>query len=239
MRIFLSHRSRDKALVREFRSLLPRFLDTWLDEESLSWGESFPAKLRSTIQSGVDFLIIFLDNDALSSEWVKQELEWAIEREKELQRTFVLPILLEEIASENLPAGFSERLYLRLGDFTRASVESLANRATFQLFQLVVESFSALQLEMPRRESLGIVRDRLSAGQARLLGYVVQQCKDASEVTQREIESAMGHSHSPAELFYRLESLIAQGFLLKRRVSEDGLFSYRLSDDFEREMRDV
>jgi TIR domain len=239
MRIFLSHRSRDKALVREFRSLLPRFLDTWLDEESLSWGDSFPAELRSSIQSGVDFLIIFLDNDALSSEWVKQELRWAIEREKELKRTFVLPILLEEVASEKLPPGFSERLYLRLSDFTRASVESLANRATLQLFQLVVESFSGLQLEIPRRESLRTVRDQLSAGQARLLGHVVQQCKGASEVTQREIESTMGYSHSSAELFYRLESLIAQGFLLKRRISADGQFSYRLSDDFEKELREA
>ena len=73
---------------------------------SLSWGDAFPAELRSSIQSGVDFLIIFLDNDALSSEWVKQELNWAIEREKELKRTFILPILLEEVASEKLPHGF-------------------------------------------------------------------------------------------------------------------------------------
>jgi len=155
-----------------------------------------------------------------------------------LKKTFVLPILLEEVASENLPAGFSERLYLRLSDFTRASVESLANRATLQLFQLVVESFSGLQLEIPRRESLGTIRDQLSAGQARLLGYVVQQCKGVSEVTQREIESMMSHSHSIPELFYRLESLIAQGFLLKRR-RVDGQFSYRLSGDFEKEVREV
>ena len=191
---------------REFRSQLPSFLETWLDEESLSWGDSFPTELKLSIQSGVDFLIIFLDNDALSSEWVKQELEWAIEREKELKRTFVLPILLPEVASENLPAGFSERLYLRLSDFSLASVNSLANRASLKLFQLVVESFSGLQLEIPRRESLGTIRDRLSAGQAQLLGYVVQQCKGASEVTQREVESAMGHSHSSSELFYRLEA---------------------------------
>lgn len=237
MRIFLSHRSRDKALVREFRSLLPRFLDTWLDEDSLSWGDSFPAELRSSIQSGVDFLIIFLDNDALRSEWVKQELEWAVAREKELKRTFVLPILLEEVAPENLPAGLSERLYLRLSDFTRASVESLAHRATLQLFQLVVESFSGLQLEIPRRASLGAMRDQLSAGQARLLGYVIRRCKGASEVTQREIESTMGHAHSSPELFYRLESLIAQGFLVKRRLV-DGQFSYQFSDDFEKEVRE-
>jgi len=58
-------------------------------------------------------------------------------------------------------------------------------------------------------------------------------------VTQREIESAMGQSHSSSELFYRLESLIAQGFLLKRRRSADAQFSYRLSNDFEKEMRQV
>lgn len=72
--------------------ILPHFLDSWLDEESLSWGESLPARLKATIQSGVDLLIIFLDNDALSSEGVNQELEWALEREKELNRIFVLPI---------------------------------------------------------------------------------------------------------------------------------------------------
>jgi hypothetical protein len=235
MRIFLSHRSRDKSLVREFRSFLPSFLDTWLDEDRLSWGDSFPAKLRSTIQLGVDFLIIFLDSDALNSEWVKQELKWAIEREKELKRTFVLPILLEEGASKKLPLGFSERLNLRLSDFTRASIESLANRVTLQLFQLIVESFSRVQ-PGPHHETLTTLRDQLSAGQARLLAHVVKQCKRASEVTQREIESMMGPSHSSSELFYRLESLIAEGFVLKKRIAEEGQYSYRLSDDFEKIM---
>ena len=232
MKIFLSHRSRDKALVREFRDLLPRFLDAWLDEERLSWGDSFPGELKSSIQSEVDFLIIFLDREAISSAWMKQELQWAIEREKELKRTFILPILLEEISPENMPTEFSTRLYLRLDDFSRASVEALANRATLQLFRLVVESFSAVQLEIPRRDSLNAIRDGLSAGQARLLGYIVRQCSDGSELTQREIENAMGHAHGSAELFYRLESLIAQGFLLKRRIAADGQFSYRLSKDF-------
>jgi hypothetical protein len=167
MRIFLSHRSRDKALVREFRSQLPSFLETWLDEESLSWGDSFPTELKLSIQSGVDFLIIFLDNDALSSEWVKQELEWAIEREKELKRTFVLPILLPEVASENLPAGFSERLYLRLSDFSLASVNSLANRASLKLFQLVVESFSGPAVGICCPAMQGCIRGDATRGRKR------------------------------------------------------------------------
>ncbi len=106
MKIFLSHRSAHKPLVREFKNKLPGFLDTWLDEDSLSWGDAFPAKLERTIKSGVDFLVIFLDNDALRSTWVTKELEWAIQRERELKRTFILPILLPEVGSESLPAGF-------------------------------------------------------------------------------------------------------------------------------------
>lgn len=232
MRIFLSHRSRDKALVREFRNQLPRFLDSWLDEDSLTWGESLPASLRSTIQSGVDFLIIFIDKDALTSRWVETELAWALERERELQRSFVLPVLLDDLSSEQIPSGLSDRLHLRLADFSRASVVSLAERATLALFQLVAESFSALQLEMPRPVSLRDIQDGLSAGQARLLGCIVRQCQRDGETSQREIESAMGHAHASAELFYRLESLIAQGFLSKRRLPADGQFAYRLSDEF-------
>jgi hypothetical protein len=83
-----------------------------IDEDTLTWGQSFPAALQTTIQSEVDFLVIFLDDEAMNSKWVMQELEWAIQREAQLKRTFVLPILLDAIAPEKLPAGLSERLYL-------------------------------------------------------------------------------------------------------------------------------
>ena len=234
MKIFLSHRSRDKALVREFKDLLPSFLETWLDEDSLSWGESFPAELKSIIQSGIDFLIIFLDRDALSSKWVMQELAWAMQRERELKRAFILPILLEVVASQDLPAGLSERLFLRLSDFSRSSVEELAKRATIKLFQLVVESYSSLQLEVPHRKSLVSLRDELSAGQAKLLGYLVEKGKDGSGIAQRQIQQGTGHSH--AELYYRLETLVQQGFVRKSRISIDGQFSYELTEEFRSQM---
>ncbi len=236
MRIFLSHHSRDKALVREFKETLPSFLNTWLDEESLSWGESFPAELKSTIQSGIDFLIIFLDKDALNSKWVMQELDWAMQRERELKRTFVLPILLDVVASENLPLGLSERLFLRLSDFNRSSVEDLAKRATTKLFQLVVESYSSLQLEVPSRTSLLSLRDELTAGQAKLLGYLVEKGKNGSEIAQRQIEQGTGYSQASAEMYYRLESLIQQGFVRKRRTATDGQFSYALTEEFRGQM---
>jgi hypothetical protein len=232
MKIFLSHRSRDKALVREFKELLPSFLTTWIDEDSLTWGQSFPAALKTTIQSAVDFLVIFLDGEATRSRWVMQELEWAVEREQELKRTFILPIMLEPVAPESLPAGLSERLLLRLSDFSHASVEELARKATMKIFQLLVESYSSLQLEIPPHKSLQEVRDGLTASQAKLLGYLVKCGGSGSEIAQRQIEQQMGMTHASAELYYRLESLIHQGFVNKRRVAADGLFGYRLTEEF-------
>ena len=165
-----------------------------------------------------------------------QELEWAIQRELELKRTFILPIFLEEVASEDLPAGISERLFLRLNDFSHSSVEDLAKRATMKLFQLVIESYSSLQLEMPSRKSLMSVRDELSAGQAKLLGYLVENGENGGDIQQRQIERGMGHSHPSAELYYRLESLLQQGFVRKRRISTDGQFSYALTEEFRSQM---
>jgi TIR domain len=236
MKIFLSHGSRDKALIREFKGKLPSFLNTWLDEDSLNWGESFPAELKSTIQSGIDFLLIFLDKDALRSKWVMQELEWAMQRERELKRTFVLPILLGVVASEDLPAGLSERLFLRLNDYEGSSIEALAKKATMKLFQLVVESYSMLQLEVPSRKSLISLRDELTAGQAKVLGYLVEKGKNGSDITQRQIEQGTGHPQASAELYYRLESLIQQGFVRKRRIATDGQFSYALTEEFRSQM---
>lgn len=233
MKIFLSHSSRDQALVREVKELLPSFLNTWLDEDSLCWGDSFPAQLKSTIQSGIDFLLIFLDTHALNSNWVMQELDWAMQRERELKRIFVLPILLEDA---NLPAGLSDRLSLKLSDQKRSSVDDLAKRITMSLFQLVIQSYSSLQLEVPSRKSLISLRDELTAGQAKLLGYLVEKGKDGSEIAQRQIEQEMGYSHASAELYYRLESLIQQGFVHKRRIAADGQFSYALTEEFRSQM---
>jgi hypothetical protein len=123
-------------------------------------------------------------------------------------------------------------LFLRLSDYTHASVEDLAKRATLKLFQLVTQSYSSLQLELPRRMSLLAVRDELSAGQARLLGYLVENSSNGGELSQWKIEQGMLKPDGSSELYYRLESLIQQGFITKHRISTDGQFSYKLTDEF-------
>lgn len=235
MKIFLSHRSRDKALVREFRGLLPSFLHVWIDEDSLSWGDKIPDQLKLSIQEEIDFIIFFLDGMSFQSPWIKRELEWALEREKTLNRTFILPVLLEDVHAESLPDGFSERIQLRLGDFSRHSIEALADRATLQLFSLVLDGYSNYRRDKGVEESLSALMDSLTATQARLLGFVIERLNKDSELPQHEIENEMGYSRTSAELFYRLDTLIAQGFLVKRRITSDGQFSYRLSERFKKE----
>jgi len=40
-----------------------------------------------------DFVIIFLGREAMTSEWVRRECEWALERKKQIGRVFFLPVL--------------------------------------------------------------------------------------------------------------------------------------------------
>ena len=51
--------------------------------------------IRNTIQDEADFVIIFLDREAMKPEWVMREFECAlkIKREKQSGRVFVLPVL--------------------------------------------------------------------------------------------------------------------------------------------------
>jgi len=142
MKIFLSHSSRDKALVREIKSYLPNFLDTWLDEEELCWGDRFEKTIERVIESEIDFVIIFLGKDALKSDWVIKEIEWAQKKEENLKRIFLLPILIEFLPVKELPACLSNRLQLKLTNQERSSVKNLADKINDKLYQLIIEQYS-------------------------------------------------------------------------------------------------
>lgn len=143
MKLFLSHKGRDKGTARTFKDALPQFLETWLDEESLTWGQHLAAKLKKAIDSEVDFVIIFLSHDTLDSQWVKRELGWALQREKKLDREFLLPIILGDKRAKNIPEEVSSRLYLEC-DYSERSIESVADQAAMHLFRLLIEQHEKL-----------------------------------------------------------------------------------------------
>jgi hypoxanthine phosphoribosyltransferase len=143
MRIFLSHPSRLKPLLREIRGQLPEFLQAWLDEDALCWGDDLGRTINSAIRTGSDFVLMFLDQGALDSAWVRRELEWSLEHESKIGRSFVLPIVVEAIASASLPVTLRNRVYLRLADYQEVAVSTLASQISEQLFKLVVRSFDS------------------------------------------------------------------------------------------------
>jgi len=145
MRVFFSHSSRDKPLLREIKRLLPGFLNTWIDEDHLLIGADLGTSLQSAISEQSDFVVIFISEEAATSKWVRQELAWALEREKTLGTNFILPVLLSTKESLVDDLGLQGRLFLRCGSYNTADIENLARKLSDHLFHWAIIRLEAAQ----------------------------------------------------------------------------------------------
>ena len=232
MKIFISHLSRNKSLVREFSSYLPSFLHPWIDEDVLCWGESFEKKIYWQITWETDFLISFIDKCTLKSEWVARELEWALDIERALDRTIILPIIMDDVSSLDLPAGLTDRIYLNLRDFSKNAVENLAKEAVMKLFQIVLKSYSS-------NRTFRIHLYDLTKKQKQILEYlsrknINQGNIDKNEQTLETILNNLELTTNQTELYYRLETLIAQGLVKKYVNRTGGPYVYEVTYFFEK-----
>lgn len=135
MKIFLSHSSKNKPLVREIKSYLPEHLKLWIDEKDILVGDNITGSIQEAIKTNSDFLIVFLDSFSIKSSWVVKELAWAVEHEKQICRTFILPIILEsEILIDPLPLELNKRKYLTCYDYNESTIKSLAENIMSELF---------------------------------------------------------------------------------------------------------
>lgn len=135
MKIFFSHSSEDKALVREIKSKLHDFLDIWLDEKKLIIGESLNKEIESGIKSA-DYMVIFISNNSLKSDWVQKEIDFALNKEKILQRPFILPVKIGECS---IPIQLKDKLYLMLNSQNESEISYLSNALNENLFQLSIK----------------------------------------------------------------------------------------------------
>lgn len=138
MKIFLSHSSKNKPLVREVKRHLPEHIKSWLDEKDILIGDNLGSSIRNGIESENDFVVLFIDNFSINSDWVKKELIWSIKKEEELNRVFILPILLDNEAWDLLePKEFCNRKYLSCLDYSESSIKQLSNNLIAELFALL------------------------------------------------------------------------------------------------------
>lgn len=122
---FLSHSSRDKAIVRELASHFPKSLTVWLDERELTVGQP----LESTLNQAVDaspFTIAFLSDTSLASDWVQLELKAAMNREDRTGVTTVLPVVLGAVKTP-LPDFVASRRYLTIAEPTERAIKAAAD----------------------------------------------------------------------------------------------------------------
>ena len=167
MKIFLSHASRDKPLVREIRKHLPEHIRSWIDEKQLLIGDDLESSIRDAIEKASDLVIIFLSRDSVRSDWVKRELAWALQREEGLGHTFVLPILFDKEAWDLLePKEFRSRKYILCSDFSEAGVAHTAKMLNDELFAYLSRK---LEDPAPQKSHVDLVDMPIQAQSEQLL----------------------------------------------------------------------
>lgn len=142
MKLFMSHSSKQKLFVKELKKYLPESLNLWIDEKDIAVGTDLSQTIKNAINEEADFLIIVMDSYSISSNWVKQEIEWGLEKELELGRPFLLPLVLEPDAWAQLDnPKIKSRKYIRCYEFTDGEIQATATNLIFDLFLLISEQY--------------------------------------------------------------------------------------------------
>lgn len=107
-KVFISHSSKDKPFVdRLVSDLTARAIPVWYDKFDVRIGDSITGSINDALAVSKYFLIV-LSPDAVSSRWVKEELNAALMHQAVAQGTFMIPVLLRDCS---LPPLLAHRRY--------------------------------------------------------------------------------------------------------------------------------
>lgn len=150
MKIFFSHSSSDKAVVREIKSQMYDFLDIWLDEGELLPGENLESGISKSIQKS-NLFVLFISKSSIHSKWVKMEILQAEVKEKSLGRPYLLPVLLDECDSSKL-LPMNGKVYLKLNSQSKDDVRYFAEQLNKKIYHLTIR-YGLSSIEEDSREA--------------------------------------------------------------------------------------
>ncbi len=230
MKIFLSHSSRNKPLVREVKSNLPEHIKLWIDEKDLLVGESLEDSLQDAIESNTDFVIIFLDVYALKSAWVLKELAWALNHEKEIGRVFVLPVILEkEVLELELAIDLRKRKYLYCADYSESSIRNLSNSIISELFAWLSRDLNTKLRPIEKKDTAIKLLDEADIFTAKVADQIRLQVYPFRRETPLEIDQL----HSNISKIEEFSNLSYNQFIkLLERLQQQGYLSGIVCDGF-------
>lgn len=97
-RIFLSHASVDKPVVRQIAAKLRAAgHEPWIDEEEILIGESIPAAVERGLRQA-DFVVVCLSLAAASRGWVEAERDATLMQQFRERKSRILPVRLEDVS---------------------------------------------------------------------------------------------------------------------------------------------
>lgn len=116
---FISYSSKDHSFAERLHADLQiRGVRCWFAPEDLKIGDRFRDRIDESIRLH-DKLLLILSENAVSSPWVSDEAEAAIEREHREGRTVLFPIKVDDAVMESKQAWAAAiRRTRHIGDFT-------------------------------------------------------------------------------------------------------------------------
>ncbi len=133
---FISYSSKDEILARQlYADLQAKSVQCWFAPEDMKTGD----KIRTRIDEAIhrqDKLLLLLSEHATTSTWVEDEVEAALERERQQQCEILLPVRLDESVMQTTQAWAAKlRRTRHIGDFTNWADPQAYQRAFERLMR--------------------------------------------------------------------------------------------------------
>lgn len=149
MQIFYSHSKRQKPLAREIAENLGKRFKSWIDEDQINLGDELNLTIASAVSDQVDILLLLLCRDAASSEFVKKEVDWALERESALGYNFLHVVVIDsDVLNDPHWSFVRNRKYLELRGFEEADVDALGDKLRDQLVVWLMRRLAAQKKQL-------------------------------------------------------------------------------------------
>ncbi|WP_019956691.1 TIR domain-containing protein [Yoonia vestfoldensis] len=196
MKIFLSHSSRQKLLVREVRRQLPDFIDVWLDEKDINLGDNLYETLDHAVRNDSNYVLLFLDDFAAKSDWVKKEIEWALDKELNVNSPVLLPFVVEKSALSVISQyDLDKRKYISCLDFSEETIASACRQLVNELFAISVRSQKVPVTEAKSAESTFLNAERTFARYAKAFREEIYPYRRENPVRNDELLQLVNLHH--------------------------------------------
>lgn len=133
---FISYSSKDSKFAEKlYAKLQSHGVNCWFAPYDLKIGDKFRQRIEESIRE-IDKLLVILSSNSISSSWVEEEVESALERERREQRPILLPIRIDNAVMDSEQAWASSLRRLRhIGDFTEHKTSKIFRGAMERLLR--------------------------------------------------------------------------------------------------------